>query len=211
MADKPSYLGLLNAISVAEAQGHEYLTAWADVTSDPEVRTLLRTIATREAEHAFAFAKRINELGFEVRQKEDPRHAERLALVRSNRSDLEKLEAVGVLDLCTADGEPDIFDSFFRDHSIDIQTGGLLGRYIAEERDSLRMFAACKATLDARRPAPTTTVTEERFVALEEKVESVFRIVEEVRQLVSRVMQSGIGAFFARAGNGGERHKSRLD
>src|SRR5687768_7863443 len=30
MSEKPSYLGLLNAISLAETQAHEYLTVWAD-------------------------------------------------------------------------------------------------------------------------------------------------------------------------------------
>ena len=37
MADKPSYLGLLNAVANAESQAHAYLTAWADVTPDAEV------------------------------------------------------------------------------------------------------------------------------------------------------------------------------
>ena len=39
---------------------------------------------------------------------------------------------------------------------IDPQTGGLLGRYIAEERDSLRRFAACYQSLvrARRRSAP---------------------------------------------------------
>ena len=35
------------------------------------------------------------------------------------------------------------------DSSIDIQTGALLGRYIAEERDSGRLFQACYAQLCA--------------------------------------------------------------
>ena len=29
MADKPTYLGLLNAIALAETRAHAYLTAWA--------------------------------------------------------------------------------------------------------------------------------------------------------------------------------------
>ena len=37
----------------------------------------------------------------------------------------------------------------FNDHSIDIQTGALLGRYIAEERDSGRMFQDCYSQLCA--------------------------------------------------------------
>ena len=36
----------------------------------------------------------------------------------------------------------DVFDSMFNDKTIDPITGGLLGRYIAEERDSTRLLAA---------------------------------------------------------------------
>jgi len=35
MTDKPSYIGLLNAVALAESNAHEYLTAWAEVTTDP--------------------------------------------------------------------------------------------------------------------------------------------------------------------------------
>jgi hypothetical protein len=51
MANKPSYLGLLNAIAVAEAQAHEYLHAWADATPSEAVRKVLLTVAAREGEH----------------------------------------------------------------------------------------------------------------------------------------------------------------
>ena len=203
MADKPSYLGLLNAVALAESNAHQYLSAWCEVTTDPDVRRVLQIVATREGEHGLAFTKRIHELGFELLPKDDPKHQERMEIARSSRSDLDKLEALGVLQFCTADGEPDIFDGFFRDHSIDIQTGALLGRYIAEERDTLRLLTGCKATLEARRGA-TSTATEERLATLEDKVDSVLRVVDEVRQLVSRVVQTGIEAFFSRSsGNGG--------
>jgi hypothetical protein len=50
MSDKPSYLGLLNAIAVAEGRAHTYLTAWADTTKSDDVRAVLRRIAAREGE-----------------------------------------------------------------------------------------------------------------------------------------------------------------
>src|SRR5262245_35945852 len=129
MADKPSYLGLLNAVSNAETRAHCYLTAWAEVTPDPDVRAVLLTVAAREGEHGMAFAKRINELGFELMPTDDPGFESRMELVSSrDKTDLEKLEGIGLLDFCPAEGEPDVFDNFFRDHSIDIQTGALLGR-----------------------------------------------------------------------------------
>ncbi|MDQ1386266.1 MAG: hypothetical protein QOG65_3645, partial [Actinomycetota bacterium] len=47
MSDKPSYLGLLNAIAVAEGHAHTYLIAWADTTKSDDVRAVLRRIAAR--------------------------------------------------------------------------------------------------------------------------------------------------------------------
>ncbi len=183
MADKPSYLGLLNAVANAENNTCAYLTAWAEVTSDPDVRQVLVTIAAREREHGAAFAKRINELGFELRPTEDPVFEKQMAIACSrDMTDLEKLEGVGVLDYCPADGEPDIFDNFFRDHSIDIQTGALLGRYIAEERDTLRMFAGCASILQSRVESGASASSE--LANLEQKVDAVCRAVEELRQIV---------------------------
>ena len=55
MAEKPSYLKLLNGISCAETRAYQYLSAWADVTTDPDVRVVLRTVAARgrRARHGF--------------------------------------------------------------------------------------------------------------------------------------------------------------
>jgi len=80
--------------------------------------------------------------------------------VTSDCSDLEKMEALGLQCLDSGD-KPDIFDDFFKDHSIDIATGELLGRYIAEERDTARIFRLCYEQLQAaaaeRRPGRPTT------------------------------------------------------
>ncbi len=73
MSDKPRYLGLLNAIALAESRAHTYLCAWAEVTPSNDVRNVLRTVAAREGEHAMSFAKRIDELGYQVRPKDDSR------------------------------------------------------------------------------------------------------------------------------------------
>ena len=97
MADKPSYLGLLNAVANAECRGHAYLTAWADVTPDPDVRAVLLTIAAREGEHGFSFAKRINELGFELMPTDDPTFDEKMEIATSDL--LRPREARGVGDL----------------------------------------------------------------------------------------------------------------
>ena len=38
MSDQPTYLDLLNAVARGERNAHCYLTEWANVTADPEVR-----------------------------------------------------------------------------------------------------------------------------------------------------------------------------
>jgi rubrerythrin len=191
MSDQPSYLDLLNAVARGERNAHCYLTEWADVTADPEVRKILLTVAAREGEHAASFAKRINELGFEPDNVEDPQLAKTLDLMRSDCSDLEKMEALQLDTLTNADGT-DIFDTFFNDHTIDIRTGELLGRYIAEEHDSLRLLQGCHSCLrDAAEAdaAPAqkkaTRAITRQLTSLEGKVDTITRAVEELRQVVS--------------------------
>ena len=140
MSDKPSYLGLLNAIAVAEGAAEEYLRCWAATTTNDEVRAVISTVAIREGEHAKAFEKRICELGYGLRSK--PADPEPLEVAGStDLSDREKFEKLR-LGGEPADG-PDVFAGMFADSTIDIQTGALLGRYIAEERDSGRLLRSC--------------------------------------------------------------------
>jgi hypothetical protein len=152
MSDKPTYLGLLNALAEAEWRAYEYLGAWAEQTDDEEVRAVLRKVAAREGEHGMAFAKRLDELGYQVRHRPPGEEEQaRAEVARSDRSDLEKLECLGYGRPYDPD-RPDVFDSFFTNHTIDPITGALLGRYIAEERDTERLLRACYATLSARAP-----------------------------------------------------------
>jgi rubrerythrin len=149
MSQKPSYLGLLNAIALAEGHAHAYLVKWAELTPSEDVRKVLLKVAAREGEHAMSFAKRIDELGYEVRQKDDAISEKVMAIATSPElTDLEKMKKLKLHKLDTGN-EPDIFDSFFKDHSIDIATGELLGRYIAEERDTARLLRSCYEQLRA--------------------------------------------------------------
>ena len=134
---KPSYLGLLNAIAIGEGEAAEYLRGWAEVTQEDEVCRALHTVIAREAEHSAAFTKRLDELGYAVLPKPNPDHAKRVRLAKSSKSDLEKLVAFG---FDRDPSSPDIFDRMFNNHDIDVATGALLGRYIAEERDTLRLL-----------------------------------------------------------------------
>jgi len=159
MSEQPTYLKLLRGIANAESDAHCYLSAWRDVTSDPEVRAVLTTVASREGEHGMAFAKRVVELGFEFERKEDPSLAEKMAVAASNCSDKEKAEYFGIP---RTEEILSFFDTVFKDHSIDIRTGELLGRYIAEEHDTARLTMRCYGVLcsrDGEAPAPETTLT----------------------------------------------------
>jgi hypothetical protein len=155
----------LNAISVAESDAGEYLTAWAEVTPSEEVKAVIAKVALREREHGVAFAKRIDALGYAVRPGSDPKQAERVAIAGSTvLSDKEKFEAFD-LGKRPRNGQRDIFDSFFENKDLDPVTGGLLGRYVAEERDSGRLLADCygllcaeaERTTDAASNGPTST------------------------------------------------------
>jgi rubrerythrin len=149
MSDKPTYVGLLNAIANAEQRAAEYLERWIAVTPDPAVAAALHSIALREAEHGVAFEKRLDELGFGLIRKRDARDDERMEIASSTTlCDREKFEQLDLIKR-PANGESDIFDRFFENKDLDPQTGGLLGRYIAEERDTGRRFAACYEALCA--------------------------------------------------------------
>ena len=193
MSDKPSYLGLLNAVSLAESEAHEYLSAWAAVTPHDGVKATLLTVAAREGEHGMSFAKRINELGYNLRPgRDDPTRAERMAVARSTEiSDYDKMHELGVARIAEDSGKsgPDIFDTFFSDHSIDIQTGELLGRYIAEERDSGRRLRACylavKAEHDAAGDSSSRSKKRDKDVRrLEDKIDALCAAVEQLQQSV---------------------------
>ena len=154
MAD-PTYLPLLNAIAVNEAKGELLLNAWADATKDEALEQALRFVALREGEHHWAFAKRMSELGHAVCEEKAfqvfKNFDDLLAFVGSDASDAAKIARSDNGE--DSDG-PDIFSSFFNDTTIDPQTGELLGRYIAEERDSGRRLKAeydriCGAAGDA--------------------------------------------------------------
>jgi rubrerythrin len=183
VSEKPSYLGLLNAISVAESEAHCYLNAWVAVTPSEDVKAVISTVAHREGEHGLSFAKRINELGFSLIPRDNPKFAEQMAIASSDRTDLEKMELLGLGRQGSSDG-PDIFAGMFADTTIDITTGQLLGRYIAEERDSGRLLASCYAQLKAACETPAPVASSGQIAALDDKVDELCRAVDELRQIV---------------------------
>jgi ferritin len=146
--EKPSYLGLLNAISLAETEAGHYLTAWANATDDQELAATLRFVAARETSHGELFCRRLSELGYDLRQKVDPKAAERLARYANPRiSDCEKVgperedtgaEPFGDIRKAIADG---VYDDM---------TCNMLQWYINEEIDSGRRLNAVYAKVRER-------------------------------------------------------------
>jgi outer membrane murein-binding lipoprotein Lpp len=176
------------------------LTAWAAVTPHDGVKATLLAVAAREGEHGMSFAKRINELGYNLRPgPDDPKRAERLDIACSTEiSDYDKMHALGVARIAedTAKTGPDIFDKFFSDHSIDIQTGEMLGRYIAEERDSGRKLRACylavKAEHDTASGSSTKSKKRDKDVQrLESKIDALCAAVEDLQRSVVPAAKNG--------------------
>ena len=146
MPAKPTYLGLLNTISNGETQASRYFYAWLKQTTDPAVRAVVEIVANREAEHGLAFEKRILELGYSLIERPNPAADEKVAYLSDPaHSDLDR-----VLYLGYGEERDDPFGKLFDDHSIDPQTGALLGRFVAEERDTIRRLRALATTLKSR-------------------------------------------------------------
>ena len=191
MADKPSYLGLLNAISCAESRAGQYFTRWSETTGSPDVRRVLRTVAAREAEHGLAFAKRIDELGFELIETQDPRFEEAMVVAGSDLPDREKFERLKLQDL--SNGILSFFDNVFKDHSIDIATGALLGRYIAEEHDTGRRLRQCYELLCADGAGSRDGLLSARMDGIEVKLDALCAAVDELRRLARPETTNGKG------------------
>jgi len=152
-------------------------------------------VSWREGEHGMAFAKRINELGYQLREKDDPRSDKAMAVASSDMRDVEKFRELRLHRI----GEEVLgfFDNVFADHTIDVQTGMLLGRYIAEEHDSARLLRQCYEALVAGEDSgddDRSEAVDERLDLLTGQVESLCRAVDELRQIV--------GAQATPAGNG---------
>src|SRR3954471_8965922 len=187
MTERPTYLPMLEAIANAERQGHEYYRAWYEHATDPDLKETMRVVANRELEHSLAFTKRLDELGFECQPAEILDFGKQIEIVMSDCSDYEKLQALELTDLAARilDPEKDPFRRLFNDLTIDVQTGALLGRYIAEERDSARMLAACATAMVAKYGSADPGDDVDRLGLLEEKLDALCAAVEQLQQTVS--------------------------
>jgi hypothetical protein len=144
---KPAYLGLLNAISLAESRAGVYLSAWADATEDEDLAATLRLVAARETSHGELFCRRLCELGYGLKQKPDPQSAARLAKYANPKiSDCEK---VGEEREEAGDPFREINEQL-AEGAYDPMTANLLTWYIGEERDSGKRLKKAYASVRAK-------------------------------------------------------------
>ena len=182
MSDKPSYLGTLNAIAVGAARGQKLLTAWQRATPDAELAGVLGFLATREQEHAGAFAKRISELGYTTQERPSQKFTEHLELARSDVDDSQKFREI--LEFAAPPPADDPLLNIFADTSIDAQTGALLGRYIAEDRDSHRRLRAQYQRLTPAQPEPAPSDADESVLHdIATRLDRLTSTLEELRSL----------------------------
>jgi hypothetical protein len=144
---KPPYLGLLNAISLAESEAGVYLEAWANATDDADLAGTLRFVAARETSHGELFCRRLCELGYELRPKTDPKAAARLARYANPKvSDCEK---VGPERDEAGDTFADIRQGIAAG-AYDAMTCNMLQWYVNEEDDSGRRLREAYANVRAK-------------------------------------------------------------
>lgn len=156
-SNKPSFLGTLNAIVNGERRGFEFLDTWAMKTKNADLAGMLKTVALREAEHAASFEKRMCELGYGLIEKEDPKFKKTMEIVSSSLNDIEKFEQLGV-GQPEQEGEDKLLQ-LLADKSIDPQTAALLGRFIAEERDSGQILREAYQCAKGVSSSPNETAT----------------------------------------------------
>jgi rubrerythrin len=180
MSDNPSYIGMLDAIATGENRGYRLLRAWAERTPDPALARLLRLVALRSHEHAALFIRRLYELGMDHQEPQSAEFDTQLSIARSNASDAEKFRRL--LGYGAAEPTEDPLPDLFADKTIDIETGALLGRYIATERDSERrlrqVFRELKPRHEQDDNAPIVNLDD-----IYAQLDRLTRTIEELKSL----------------------------
>ncbi|MFN3233386.1 MAG: cupin domain-containing protein [Alphaproteobacteria bacterium] len=175
------YLSILNKIAAGEAGGAKAFRCWSEKTGNPALAEVLTKIAIREAEHSAAFEKRLCELGHAVDFNDvDDTSCDLFACLESDASDLEKLER-----FAEQPGQKDPFRGIFNDPEIDPETGALLGRFIAEERDSVRMLRACHAEICGKEASAATSASGVTLDQVCEAVTSLTGLVGELKDEIA--------------------------
>ena len=137
MPDKPEYIDLLNDIRLQEHRAGLFLKAWADTTPDSDLRGCLTMVAEREDSHGQIFERRIRELGFAGEDKDDPVFAERMRVLSSDMTDVEKI--AWLREATASAPKPTVrerYEAATDDDSVDALTRSLLRWFTDVENDS---------------------------------------------------------------------------
>ena len=145
------YLELLNTIASGERRAGVYLQAWADTTSDPELRACLSLVANRETSHYHVFKRRIAELGYAWTDNHDADFDERLHVSGSALPDVEKIRW-GKVKQAQRRG-PTIrerYEAAIADETVDPLTRSLLRWFSDVEADSGARLRAIYDRIEAQ-------------------------------------------------------------
>ena len=134
---KLHYLELLNDIASGERRAGVHLQAWADKTTDSELKACLSMVADRETSHYHIFNRRIAELGYTWEDNEAPDFEERLRVSSSDMTDLEKIRW-GQARQAERKGPPirERYEAAMADETVDPLTRSLLSWFSDVESDS---------------------------------------------------------------------------
>jgi hypothetical protein len=141
---KPSYLGLLNAISNGESGAGVFLSAWADASPHADLARALRFVAGRETAHGDVFRQRVERLGFVLRPAAGMSDDATAFFADPAVSDAEKI-ARASRDDDNASAGLDRIAALIDDQAVDALTRATLTWYVAEERDSIDLLRAAYA------------------------------------------------------------------
>ncbi|HCL24765.1 MAG TPA: hypothetical protein DHW65_00265 [Dehalococcoidia bacterium] len=138
MPDRPHYVDLLNDIRLQESRAGEYLEAWANTTTNEELKECLSMVAAREYSHGDIFDRRVKELGFETSEVADPEFVEKVRVVTSDITDAEKIAWLKEARL--RQPSPTVrerYEAATNDESVDPLTRSLLRWFTDVENDSV--------------------------------------------------------------------------
>ena len=131
---------LLDRYRAAEQSGADTIRAWAETTSDSELRGALRVVAAREAAHAQLLEARVRELGREPSEAVPDWLARfNASLLDESRSDADRLRYVVERLPDVADATAALRTQIDRIHD-DVLTRELLRTIADDEELTLRWF-----------------------------------------------------------------------
>jgi hypothetical protein len=183
MNEKPSFLGMLTATAVAEHRTAMALSTWSKVTEDSQLLAALDQVANTEEEHSVAFINRLAELGFDFVPSPLDEYTDSvmLGVARSVATDVEKFRLLLNYD-DSVPAESYGLVRMFDDESLDPETCGLIGRFIAEERVSDVLLRSELHRIVVSEQVATPIADEDKLIAeFASCVEQMTRILEDLK------------------------------